>query len=50
MPLDKHYGGHGRKVMSEMMRTYKNKDKAEEVFYALENKLKNRKKKKKMRS
>ena len=46
MPLNKHYSGKGSEVMSSMMKTYKNKDKAESVFYALENKLKKKKKKK----
>ena len=46
MPLDKHYKGHGNEVMESMRKTYGNKDKAEQVFYALENKLKKKKKKK----
>lgn len=41
MPLSKHFGGHGREVMSSMKKTYgKN---AERVFYATENKMKNMK-------
>ena len=47
MPLNKHYGGHGSEVHAAMMKTYKSKEKADEVFYALENSMKKRKKKKK---
>lgn len=39
MPLSKHYGGHGEKVMKSMMKTY-GPEKAKEVFYATENKRK----------
>lgn len=40
MPLNKHYGGEGEKVMQSMMKTYKNKKTAKRVFYATENKKK----------
>ncbi len=40
MPLSKHYGGHGEKVMKSMMKTYKSKKTAKRVFYATENKQK----------
>ena len=40
MPLSKHYGGHGEEVMASMRKTYKDPKKAEEVFYATENKRK----------
>ncbi len=40
MPYDKHYVGKGRKVMDAMMKTYHDEDKAKEVFFALENKMK----------
>lgn len=46
MPLDRHYKGHGREVLKNMIKEYGSKEKAESVFYALENKLKNRRKKK----
>jgi len=39
MPLAKHYGGSGKKVMQAMKKQYGAK-KAKEVFYATENKLK----------
>lgn len=38
MPLSKHYKGKGAKVMRAMRKQYGNK--AEEVFYATENKMK----------
>ena len=37
MPLNKHFSGHGKKVMTSMKKTYGAK-KAKEVFYATENK------------
>lgn len=40
MPLSKHYGGEGEKVMRSMMKTYHNKETANRVFYATENKRK----------
>ena len=40
MPISKHYGGNGEKVMRSMRKTYKNPKKAKQVFYARENKLK----------
>ena len=46
-PLNKYFSGHGNEVMASMLKTYKNKDKAEQVFYALKNKLKKKKKKSK---
>ena len=39
MPLSKHYGGHGAKVMAAMKKQY-GPEKAERVFYATENKMK----------
>jgi len=39
VPLSKHYGGHGAKVMKAMKEQYGEK-KGEEVFYATENKRK----------
>lgn len=46
MPYEKHFGGKGRKVIAALRKTYKSKEKADQVFYALENSLKKRKKKK----
>lgn len=46
MPLSKHYGGKGRKVYLAMKKTYGDKEKAEQVFYATENKMKKNRKKK----
>ena len=40
MPLSKHFNGHGAEVMADMRKTYKNPKKAEDVFYATENKMK----------
>lgn len=40
MPISKHFGGHGEEVMASMKKTYKSPQKAEEVFYATENKHK----------
>ena len=39
MPVGKHYGGHGRKVMDNMMEEYGPR-KGKKVFYATENKRK----------
>lgn len=39
MPLSKYYGGHGEKVMKNMVKEY-GKDKGESVFYATANKRK----------
>lgn len=39
MPVSKHYGGHGREVMSKMKSKY-GEEKGERVFYATENKRK----------
>ena len=39
MPLSKHYGGHGEKVMRAMKKEYGD-EKGERVFYATENKRK----------
>ena len=44
MPLSKHYGGHGAKVMRSMKKTYPSEKKAEQVFYATENKRKSQRK------
>lgn len=44
MPLSKHFGGHGAKVMSSMRKTY-GPEKAKQVFYATENARKQGKKK-----
>ena len=46
MPIDKYYGGHGKKVMREMMEQYGAK-KGKEVFYAMMAKQEKKKKKKK---
>jgi len=43
MPLSKHYGGHGEKVMRSMRSQYKDEETAERVFYATENKRKSKK-------
>lgn len=40
MPLSKHYGGHGEKVMRAMKEQY-GAEEGERVFYATENKRKN---------
>lgn len=39
MPLSKHFGGHGAKVMRDMKERYGD-EKGERVFYATENKMK----------
>ena len=44
MPLSKHYGGRGAKVMRSMKETYPSEKKAEQVFYAAENKRRSEKK------
>jgi hypothetical protein len=41
MPLSKHYGGKGDKVMKKMKKKY-GKKKGKKVFYATENKRKKR--------
>lgn len=41
MPLSKHFGGHGEKVMRNMKKEYGSK-KGEKVFYATDNKNKNK--------
>lgn len=43
MPLSKHYGGHGAKVMRAMKSRY-GEEKGERVFYATENKRKKERK------
>lgn len=40
MPIQEYFGGHGRKVMASMKKTY-GPEKAKSVFYATENKMKN---------
>lgn len=50
MPLSKHFGGKGEQVMARMKKTYKSPKKAEEVFYATENKMEHAKHMKKMKS
>ena len=40
MPLSKHYGGSGLKVMASMKKTYHDPETAKRVFYATENKMK----------
>ena len=40
MPISKHFGGRGVKVMAAMKKTYGSTKKAERVFYATENKRK----------
>jgi hypothetical protein len=42
MPRSKHYKGHGDEVYSAMKRTYGDTDTAKRVFYATENKQKNK--------
>lgn len=42
MPISKHYGGKGQKVMHEMMARY-GAEKGKRVFYATENKRKRKK-------
>ena len=37
MPLSKYFKGHGEKVMQSMKETYKDPEKAREVFYATAN-------------
>jgi hypothetical protein len=44
MPVNRHFGGHGEKVMKDMMERYGGK-KAERVFYATEKKQAGKKKK-----
>lgn len=44
MPISKHYKGKGRKVLKDMEERY-GKKKGKEIFYAVENKQKKRKKK-----
>ncbi len=44
MPLDKYFGGHGKKVMRSMRKTYSPK-KAQQVFYATANKRKRKRQK-----
>ncbi len=39
MPVSKHFGGHGEKVMANMKKQYGEK-KGKQVFYATENKRK----------
>ena len=39
MPLSKHFGGHGEKVMANMKKEY-GAEKGKKVFYATENKRK----------
>ena len=41
MPIDKYYGGHGEEVMANMKKQY-GADKGKSVFYATENKRKNK--------
>lgn len=45
MPLNKHYKGHGEKVMSNMIKEY-GPDKAKRVFYATENMRKKKRRRK----
>ena len=45
MPLSKHYGGKGEKVMRSMKKQYPDEETAERVFYATENKRKSAHKK-----
>jgi hypothetical protein len=40
MPISKHFKGHGTEVMKSMEKTYPDKETAERVFYATENKMK----------
>lgn len=47
MPVSKHFGGKGDKIMSEMKKHYGD-EKGEKIFFALENSLKKKKKKKRM--
>ena len=41
MPISKYFKGEGEKVMASMKKTYKDPEKAEQVFYATANKQKN---------
>lgn len=43
MPISKHFGGNGAKVMANMMKEY-GTAKGKQVFYATENKKKKKKK------
>jgi hypothetical protein len=49
MPISKHFSGHGKKVMADMKERYGDKE-AERIFYATENKMKSKKKKKRHQS
>lgn len=49
MPISKHYQGHGEEVMANMKKTYGDSETAKRVFYATENKQKNKKKSKRSR-
>jgi hypothetical protein len=42
MPISKHFGGHGIKVLKAMKQQY-GEEKAERVFYATDNARKNKK-------
>ena len=42
MPLNKHFDGHGEEVLASMKKTY-GEEKAKSVFYATDNKRKNKK-------
>jgi len=46
VPIGKHYQGHGDEVMASMQKTY-DPETAKRVFYATENKQKNKAKRKK---
>lgn len=46
MPLSKHYGGRGERIMAKMKKQYPDEETAERVFYATENKRKAKGKKK----
>jgi hypothetical protein len=37
MPINEYFGGHGNQVMSSMVKTYNNAEKAKQVFYAMNN-------------
>lgn len=50
MPVKRHYKGHGDEVMASMRKTYGDTETAKRVFYATENKQKQRAKSSRKRS
>ena len=49
MPMSEHFGGSGKKVMASMKKTYGSEKKAKAVFYATENKMKSKRKSKRVK-